>query len=82
MSIQLEIPDSVVQAIRLPPAEQKGRLLLELALSLYARDLLPLDHACELCALSQPEFGLALSQRGLGRPAGDELPDDVMYSRR
>jgi hypothetical protein len=36
MSLQLEIPDSVTQALRLPQPEQRQRLTTELALSLYA----------------------------------------------
>jgi hypothetical protein len=40
MSLQLEIPDSVSQALRLPPAEQSLRLKTELDLSLYAQGIL------------------------------------------
>ena len=83
MSIQLDIPDSVVQAIRLPPSEQKEQLLLELALSLYARELLSFGKARELCALSQYEFGRLLGKRGIPRHYdADDLQDDLTYARR
>ncbi|MDE3090789.1 MAG: UPF0175 family protein, partial [Chloroflexota bacterium] len=42
MSIQLEIPDSIVEAMRLARQDQKQQLLLELALALYARGILSL----------------------------------------
>ncbi len=45
MSIKLEIPDDIVQAIRLPPADQEHQLLVELAVTLYARRLLSFGKA-------------------------------------
>jgi len=36
MGLQLHIPDSVTQALRLPASEQQQRLTIELAVSLYA----------------------------------------------
>jgi len=35
MTISIEIPDSVARAMRLPPADQRHQLKVELALSLY-----------------------------------------------
>lgn len=40
MSLQLEIPDRVVHAIRLPYVEQKQQIFLELAVALYVRGVL------------------------------------------
>ncbi|NTU63631.1 MAG: UPF0175 family protein, partial [Chloroflexi bacterium] len=52
MSLQLEIPDSVTQALRLPRAEQQQRLTTELALSLYAQGILSFGKAREMAHFS------------------------------
>jgi len=83
MSIQLHIPDSVAQAMRLPPAERQMQLLTELAVALYARGILSLGKARELCGLSKYEFGLLLGKRGIPRHyTADDLHDDLTYARR
>ncbi len=82
MSIQLEIPDAVVQAIRLPRSEKKQQLLLELAVALYARDILSFGKARELADLDKYEFGLILGRRNIPRHyQAEELQDDVTYGR-
>ena len=83
MSIQLKIPDGVVDALRLPSGGQEGQLMLELAVSLYARGILSFGKARELSGVSRYEFSLALGQRGIPRHYGaDDLEDDVAYARR
>jgi predicted HTH domain antitoxin len=83
MSIQLEIPDSVAQAIQLPAVEQKQQLLVELAVALYARGVLSFGKARELAGLSKYEFGLLLGQRNVPRHySSEDLQDDVTYARR
>ena len=82
MSIQLEIPDAIAQAIRLPLSDQKQQLLIELAVALYARDILSFGKARELAGLSKYEFGVLLGRRGIHRHYGvEELQDDVTYAR-
>jgi predicted HTH domain antitoxin len=82
MSIQLEIPDSVAQAMRLPIAQRQQQLLLELAISLYAQGILSFGKARELAGLSKYEFGLILGRRAVPRHYGkDELEDDLTYAR-
>jgi predicted HTH domain antitoxin len=82
MSLQLDIPDSVTQAIRLPRAEQQQRLTTELALSLYAQGILSFGKAREMARLSKYEFGVLLGQRGIARHyEQDDLQDDVTYAR-
>ena len=82
MAIQLEIPDHIAQAIRLPLAEQKEQLLLELALALYARGILSFDKARELTGLSKYEFGILLGKRDIPRHyEREDLQDDVTYAR-
>jgi len=46
MTIHLQIPDSIAQALRLPPPEQQQQLTIELATALYARSILPTSSAC------------------------------------
>ncbi|MBN1584655.1 MAG: UPF0175 family protein [Anaerolineae bacterium] len=81
MSIQLEIPDSIVQAMRLPLADQRQQLLTELALALYAQGALSLGKACELAGLDRYEFGLLLGRRDIPRHyTSSDLEDDLAYA--
>ena len=83
MSLQLAIPDSILRAIRLPEQRIEKELLCELAVSLYAQNLLSLGKARELAQLSKYEFGQLLAQRGIPRHYGaEELADDLAYARR
>ncbi len=82
MSIQLEIPDSIVQALKLAPAEREEQLLIELAVALYARSVLSFGKARELAGLSKYEFGIELGRRGVLRHyTTEDLQDDVTYAR-
>ncbi len=83
MGLSLQVPDSVAQAMRLPGKRLPERLLLELAVTLYAQELLPLGKARELAGMTRQEFGRILGQRGIERHYGkDELEDDLVYARR
>ncbi len=82
MSLSLAIPDSIVQAIRLPEKRLREEMLLELALALYAQDALSFGKARELAGLSKYEFSQILGQRGIARHYGEaELEDDLAYAR-
>ena len=63
MSVTLEIPDEVFQAMRLPPPEIEARLRLEVAISLYAQQILGLGKAAELAGLSRWAIPLAPAAR-------------------
>jgi len=83
MSVTLEIPDGVSQAMRLPPPELKARLHLELAISLYAQQILSLGKAAELAGTSRLELNAILARRGVPMHySPDELADDLAYARR
>ncbi|MGD1861498.1 MAG: UPF0175 family protein [Leptolyngbyaceae cyanobacterium] len=83
MSLQLSIPDSILQAIRLPEQRIEQELLHELAVSLYAQNLLSFGKARELAQLSKYAFGQLLAQRGILRHYGaEELADDLAYAYR
>jgi predicted HTH domain antitoxin len=82
MGMVLEIPDQIVQAIRLPISEQQPALLTELAVALYARGILSFGKARELTPLNRVEFGLLLGRRGIPRHyTAQELEDDLAYAR-
>jgi predicted HTH domain antitoxin len=81
MSLSLEIPDEVSQAMRLPPAEAKSRLQLELAVSLYAQEILSLGKAAELAGISRLELSDALAKRGVPMHyAKEDLSNDLAYA--
>lgn len=81
MTILLEIPDSVARAIRLPKKEQQRQLKTELALSLYAQELLSFGKACELAEMTKVEFGLLLGKRNIPRQYDEQdLQDDIAYA--
>ena len=83
MSLQLSIPDTILQAIRLPEQRIEQELLHELALALYAQDLLSFGKARELAQMDRYEFGQLLAQRGILRHYGtEELEDDLAYAHR
>jgi len=82
MSVQLQIPDSVVQAIRLPEERIAQELRVELAIALYAQGLLSFGKARELAERGKYEFGRLLGERGVVRHYGQEdLEDDLAYAR-
>ncbi len=67
MTLHLEIPDSVAQAMRLPPGEQRQQLLVELAVTLYAQGILSFGKARELAGMEKLAFGQLLGKRGISR---------------
>jgi predicted HTH domain antitoxin len=82
MTIQITIPDSVAEAMRLPHDCIQETLSAELALSLYARGILSFGKARELTGMGKYEFGQLLGQRGIPRHYGrEELEDDLRYAR-
>ena len=82
MGLILQIPDSVAQALRLPERRIQEELLLELAVALYAQDILPFGKARELAGITRRDFARSLGQRDVTRHYGqEELKDDVAYAR-
>ncbi len=82
MSVQLQIPDTIVQAIRLPEERIAQELLVELAIALYAQGFLSFGKARELAGMGKHEFGRLLGERGVPRHYGrEELEDDLAYAR-
>lgn len=81
MSLQLEIPEGVTRAIRLPEGRMKQELLLELSITLYSQGFLSFGKARELAAMPKYEFGLLLGKRGIPRHyAQEEFDEDIAYA--
>lgn len=81
--VVLEVPPGVQEAIRIPEKELTDRLLLELAVNLYAQELLPLVKSAELAKLNRYAFCEVLAKRGIHRHYGpEELEEDLAYASR
>lgn len=79
--IELKIPESVAQAIRLPENRIRQELMTELALALYSQGIVSFGKARELAELGKYEFGMLLGHRGICRHYGaDDLEDDLVYA--
>ena len=82
VSLTLDIPDNVAEALRFPPTEAKAELRKELALALYARGALGFGKARELTGLTKWEFDELLGRRGVARHYGEQdLAADLSYAR-
>ena len=82
MGLQITIPDSIIQAIRLPEDRISQELLTELAISTYRQGLLSFGKSRELAKFGKIEFAQLLGKRGILRHYGrDELEDDLSYAR-
>lgn len=81
MDVELHIPDSVAQAIRLPETRMQEELLVELAIALYAQGILSFGKARELAGMGKYEFSQLLGRRQIPRHYGrEELEDDLTYA--
>ncbi|MBM4042508.1 MAG: UPF0175 family protein [Planctomycetes bacterium] len=81
MDVNLTIPESIAQAIRMPEDRLPKELLCELATALYAHGLLAFGKARELAGLGKYEFGQLLAARGIPRHyTREELQDDLAYA--
>lgn len=81
-TVSIDVPEGVVEAIRLPEAEQPARLRLELALALYSQDLVSLGKAAELAGIDRIELSALVERRRLPRHYTEkELEEDLRYAR-
>lgn len=79
--IDLHIPSSIAEALRLPEAEAEQAIRRELAIALYGQGLLSFGKARELAALDKAVFGQLLGERGVLRHYGpQEAAEDVQYA--
>jgi predicted HTH domain antitoxin len=77
-SFNLEIPDDILDEARIPPSERASVLKRELAVHLYARELLPKAAARRLSGMDRVAFDDLLGERGIAsRLTPDDLDADV-----
>lgn len=82
MALILEIPDEVVQALRLPASEVQAELRKELAVALYARGALSLGKSVEMAGLTRQEFEAILGRRHIERPYDmAEIEHDLAWAK-
>lgn len=77
----VDIPEDIAAALRLPPDEAEQEVRKELAVTLYARKLLPLGKARQLAGLSRRDFEALLGTRQIPRDYSEsDLDDDLDYA--
>lgn len=78
MDITLQIPEGVVQALRLPRKTAKNELVRLLAVALYERGILGIGKARELAGLEKNDFLGMLKREGVAlNYSEDEAASDV-----
>ena len=65
--LELEIPEELVQSLKLPRDEVAARLKKELALRLYEKGLLSFGKARELAGMTKWEFSHLLGEEEIPR---------------
>ena len=81
MEIIIDIPESVVQAIRLPEQRIEHEIRVELAISLYQQGILSFGKAREFAGMGKYEFGKLLGERKIARHYGEEeMKQDLAYA--
>ena len=65
--LNLEIPEELIQSLKLPRDEVPARLKRELALRLYEKGLLSFGKARELAGMTRWEFSRLLGEEGIPR---------------
>lgn len=77
----IEIDDEVYEALQLPEGQRSDALKEELAVSLYARDILSFGKARSLAGLSKRDFHELLGEREIPRHYSDaDLAEDLAYA--
>ncbi|MFC7250528.1 UPF0175 family protein [Halomicroarcula sp. GCM10025324] len=77
----IEIDDDVYEALQLPEGERSPAMKRELAVSLYARDILSFGKARTLAEMSKREFQELLGEREIARHYDErELEEDLDYA--
>lgn len=83
MSVILDIPEDVMNALPSEAAEQRQFLLLELACALYRKGTISLGQGGEMTGLSRFDFGREVGKRGIARQYEmHDLEIDAAYAGR
>jgi len=76
--VMVELPEKLVEALKLPSEEVPGRLKRELAVRLYEKRLLGFGKARELAGMTKWEFQQLLGEEGVPRSYDiEELERDL-----
>jgi predicted HTH domain antitoxin len=79
--LTLEVPEEVIEAVRLPPAEMEGEFRKELAVALYQRGVLPLGKARILAEMTRWQFEKLLADRQIPRDySAADLAEDLQHA--
>ncbi|OQB53028.1 MAG: hypothetical protein BWX99_02444 [Deltaproteobacteria bacterium ADurb.Bin151] len=82
MPLSLNIPNQVLEAVRVPRSRAREALTQELAFSLYARGMASFGTARRLGRLTKWEFMEGLAEREIQRHYHeDELKEDLKYAK-
>ena len=77
----LEVPEEIVEAVKLPPGEMEKEFRKELALALYQREVLSLGKARVLAQVTRWGFEDLLGQRRITRHyTHADLEEDIRYA--
>lgn len=81
-TLLLEIPEDVLESVKLPPDEIEKEFRQELALALYQRGVLSSGKACVLAQMSRWQFEALLGQRRVTRHYTEtDLEEDIEYAQ-
>lgn len=79
-TIVIDIPDEVLDAIKIPPDELEEQMRNELALSFYKRDVMSSGAAARLARMTRWEFEELLGKRKIPRHYSEiDLEEDIKY---
>ena len=79
--IVLTIPSSLAREMKLPPDTIREELLIELAISLYQREIITSAQACRLSGLAHYQFEELLWKRHIPVHYSEEdLDQDIRYA--
>ena len=80
-TVQIEIPQDVILALKIPQQRIQATLTEELAIDLYAQGYLSFGKARKLAALSKWEFAERLGARGIPRHyAEEDFEEDLRFA--
>ncbi len=82
MTLILQIPDEILETIKIPKKKIEKHLKKELAFLLYERELVSMGAARRLADITKLEFIEGLAERGVPRHYDEkELEEDMEYAK-
>ncbi len=80
MSLQLTIPDSVLNQLHVPSQHLQLELQKQLAMALYSKGMISFEVACELAELTCWDFGQLVNDKDLAQRCGRfDASGEVFY---